>query len=482
MTADQRPAILIVDDREELLRFCSRVLGEDFDFAGVGSGADAQRLLKSRDDIAAVILDRDFSHADPAKLIGPPADVRNEGLHILRWLREERADLPALMVTGYREQRSAMEAAQMGTDYLAWSDIAADPHLLRAMLDKALHRGGEDAAQILERFRACGLVVESPRFAQMLCQLYRAIPGKAPLLILGETGTGKDHLASVIHMLSTDADRPYVNVNVSALTGTLIESELFGHARGAFTGAHRDFVGKLRHAHRGTLLLNEVAELSLDIQAKLLAVLEHKEVVPVGDVQAYPADFRLIAATCQDLRRRVEENRFRPDLFYRLAWHTVELPPLRERREDIPALVRRFLCDAGSSNGDCTVGIAREAMEYLSELPWPGNIRQLRAVIEAASALASYVITLTDVRASTARMGSLLSSAVADGGAQLAGSVTPEVMRHEESVFGALSLEEVKLRYFGYLLRKTGNNVPQAARLAGVAKATAYQWVERWRQ
>lgn len=489
MSKNVRTRILIIDDRDDLLRFCERVLGDEFEFRHVSSAGAARDVLTNRDaPVEAILLDRDFSKSDPSGLLAPVGDARNEGLYILRWLKREHAELPVLMVTGFREQAPAIEAADLGTDFLGWQDVIEDPKILRSRLVRILEtsRGPDDA--ILSRFREMGIVTSSPRLAVTLLALSRAATGTAPILLLGETGTGKDTLAYALHMLAGDLSRPYVAVNVAGLNPSLIESELFGHARGAFTGADRATIGKLRAANEGTLLLNEIGELTSEVQAKLLSALERDEVVPVGAVQAYPARFRLISATSRDLPDLVDRGRFRRDLYHRIAWHTIEVPPLRERREEIPHLIAAFL-RTGQRHVDGVRGITQEAVDYLCERPWPGNIRELKAVVEAAGTIATYVITLKDVREISSRRGGVEgpfpdtgASAGASAGASTSGAVAdaPPGHRCEEAVFGSLRYREVTARYFDYLFRKTGGRLPEIARLARISKTTAYEWRDRF--
>jgi DNA-binding NtrC family response regulator len=525
MSLVHRAKVLIIDDREDLLRFCTRSLGSSYEFSHVSSGRDAAAELAENPGVEAILLDRDFSRADPSALLGPAEDARNEGLHILRWLRASHPGIPVLMVTGYRDLHTAMEATDLGADFLAWQDLVEQPQILKARLERTLELQGRRPDGILMRFREMGMVSESPAFSRTLMALHQACAGNAPILLLGETGTGKDTLASAVHTLSGDASRPYVSVNVAALNPNLIESELFGYARGAYTGAGRMGVGKLRFADGGTLFLNEVAELPVDLQAKLLTALERNEVVPVGEVNSYPARFRLICATSRDIGLLVQEGRFRRDLYHRIAWHTIMIPPLRERREDIPALVRTFLREAGQTRQGIVLGIAKEALEHLGELSWEGNVRELRATLEAASATARAVITLQDVREVVRRNevlrrpacmpadaggpeverrlsacgpwldprsgvvvtpgtvvmpGITPSSSLAAAPEAGTAALSPVSADCETAAFGSLSFRDLTERYYRYLMRVTGGRLPEVARRAGIAKGTAYEWKNRF--
>ncbi|HVP14469.1 MAG TPA: sigma 54-interacting transcriptional regulator [Terriglobales bacterium] len=478
-TTDQ-PLVLVIDDREDLSRFCERSLGHAYAFRRVGGARAAAPVLRG-EDVAAVLLDRDFSHADPADLLGPKEDARDEGLAILRWLRREWPRVPVLMVTGYRDLQVALQAADLGADFLAWEDVSADPAVLEARLRRALECSGEQEGAVLARFRELGIVAESPPITRALLALHRAIPGRAPILLLGETGTGKDTLAYAAHALMGDPLRPYVGVNVASLNPGIIENELFGHVKGAYTGADRDSLGTIRSAHGGTLFLNEVGDLSADIQVKLLTVLERNEVVPIGGVRAEPAEFRLVTATSRELHAAVEGGTFRRDLYHRIAWHTIAIPPLRERREDIPALAQAFLRATPQHRQGVVFGIAREAMEYLVGLPWEGNIRELRGLVEAACAGARHVVTVGDVREIVRRHESLLAESGGAAAAQAPGpaGVGPRGCGEEE-IFGHASYDQLTAAYFEYLMRRTGGRLSEVADLADIAKTTAYEWRKRY--
>lgn len=237
MTSAPLPVILVVDDQEIMLQFCERILGQEYRFLRAVDGTAAQLVLDQRHDIAGVLLDRDFSHADSGRLLGPVADRRREGLHILRWLRHAKPHLAVVMVTGHRDQQAALEAAELGADYLVWDDVAADSQLLQARLRRALQADAGEAAEAVRAFQTCGVVGESLRLQRALVILHRVAFDANPILLLGETGTGKDTLAAAVHFLSLGHTQPFVQVNVGALAPSLIESELFGHERGAFTDA-----------------------------------------------------------------------------------------------------------------------------------------------------------------------------------------------------------------------------------------------------
>jgi two-component system response regulator HydG len=469
MTQDSKPFVLVVDDQENICHFCRRFLGDEFIFRNVRCWDEAQEVLAGDEQVAVVLLDRNFSRLDPSLLVGPVEEIRNEGIHILRRLKEQWPSLPVIMVTSHRESRSALEAARLEADYLAWEDVTADVEILASRLRRLIRRGGGLDAEVLARLRQFGVIGDSPALLSALETLVRALGTGAPILLLGPSGVGKDLLAYAAHGLSGDPSRPFVNVNVAAIPSSLMESELFGARRGAFTSADRDLVGKIRMSHGGTLFLNEIAELAPEAQSKLLTVIESGEVHPLGG-GAVKVDFRLVAATSADIRSLVNEGQFLPALYYRLAVHVVEVPPLAERREDIPILIGHFLQQTRESSGRQVSGITREAMDRLMQLPWDGNVRELKAVVEAAAAEAEYMITPRDVETvlRTRRLDASSFEAASPG------------VRAEEAVFEGVTFEELKARFFHYLYARAGGRIPEVARLAGISKATAYEWLKRY--
>ena len=219
------PTLLIIDDREDLFLFCRRILGDLGLFLHAPDTTSARETLAENPGIAVVLVDRDFSHADPSRLLSPKQEIRNEGMHILRWLGREHPSLPAIMVTGYREMSTAIEAADLGYDFLAWEEVTAHPEILRGRLQQILDRSGGREEEILARFRGAGVVVASAAFRRVLVQVHHALAGNAPILLLGETGTGKDTVAWAAHALSGDSTRPFVAVNVAA--GVSVSAERF---------------------------------------------------------------------------------------------------------------------------------------------------------------------------------------------------------------------------------------------------------------
>ena len=475
-----RLPVLVIDDRRDIFEFCERFLGELYVFRHLADGRDALASLRQA-PAAAVLLDRDFSQADPSRLVGPVADVRNEGLHILAALRAGHATLPVIMVTGLRDNVVAERAAELGSQFLAWEDVVRDPSLLAALLDAAIERTGADADDALLPFRERGLVVESPPMVAAVRRLARALADETPILLLGPTGSGKDRLARAVHDIGPLCRGPFVEVNAATLDPAQVNNELFGHVKGSYTDAKTDWKGLLASADGGTFFLNEVADLPLETQARLLSVLESREVRPLGSARMLPARFRLVSATSRDLHLLMAEGRFREDLWHRIAGHVVTLPSLRERPECIEVLAASFLAATAAVRAGRVRGFTREAFEYLRRQPWRGNVRSLQRVVEVAAAAAVHTVTVADLRAALLHVDALESTH-----APATPTMTPEAAPQpdaeraaaESLVFGGATMRELRHAYCLWLWRRTDWNMAAAARRAGVAKSTMCAWRE----
>jgi DNA-binding NtrC family response regulator len=314
-----------------------------------------------------------------------------DGLDVLQAARAQ-ADAPeVILLTAYAEWKSAKEAIRLGA--LDYFEKGQEPEELYRRIDKALasralRRENENLrAQLRERYGLPGLIAQSPAMHAVLDLVERVAPTDATVLIQGESGTGKEVIAKAVHHASPRAGRPFVAVNCGAVPETLLESELFGYVRGAFTGATVSKVGLFEEADGGTLFLDEIAEMPAALQVKLLRALQSGEVRRLGATQAATIDVRVLAATNGDLPTRIAQGSFREDLFYRLNVIQMVLPPLRDRREDIPALAEHFLARAAAKLGR-TLRLSPGALERLLRYPWPGNVRELENAIERAAILA----------------------------------------------------------------------------------------------
>jgi DNA-binding NtrC family response regulator len=370
--------ILIIDDEKPICVSCRRILQED--------GHDVEYANTARDgldkaiagDFALVLLD--------LKLPDLP------GMDVLERLKTERPEIVVIIITGYATIQTSIEAIKKGA--FNYVPKPFTPEELSVAVTKALeHRSIRSENEFLRlelsQLRKESLLLGRSRPMDAIRkQILRIAPTTFTVTVLGESGTGKELVAREIHNRSRRADRPFVAVDLSSLSAGLVESELFGHVRGAFTGASRDRPGYFVLADTGTLFLDEIANVSLELQGKLLRVLETRRVRPVGSEKELEVDVRLIAATNRDLHKLAEQGQFREDLYYRLNVIPLQMPPLRERTDDIPMLALHFLRQARESSGTKVEGFTTEAMARLVAYRWPGNVRELRNIVERLAATA----------------------------------------------------------------------------------------------
>jgi len=381
------------------------------------------------------------------------------GLELLRRLRERVADLPVIIMTGFGSVDSAVEAIATGAvDYVSKPMNVEE---IRATVRRVLRRHEEaEAAVPLGDTALPDVVGRTPAMVDVYKTIARVAPGPSTVLILGESGTGKELVARAIHQHSPRRDKAFVAVDCAALPESLLESELFGYVRGAFTGALRDTSGLFVESEGGTMFLDEIGDTTPALQAKLLRVLQERQVRPVGGTQWKSVDLRVIAATNRDLPDMVASGRFREDLYYRLKVVTILLPPLRERRDDIPLLVDHLVRRTARRLGKRVTGVSEEALALLGSYDWPGNVRELAHVLERSVTLAQHeVIGLDDLPLELRR------PAPADRADLLQGSPT---------------LEELKERYIRRVVEESGGNISRAAAILGVDRRSLYRMLRRY--
>jgi two-component system, NtrC family, response regulator AtoC len=369
--------ILIVEDDDLMRELMTKILaGEHYHIFQASSGEEALKLLQEQ-TIDLVLTD--------LRLTGM------NGLQLLTEVRTFDQEVVVIVMTAYASVETAVEAMRKGAyDYLTKPFINDE---IRVMLRRALnqrHLSRENRhlkRELRERYRFENIVGHSEAMEKVYRLIEKMSGISSNVLIVGETGTGKELVARAIHYNSERSDRPFVAVNCGALTESLLESELFGHLKGAFTGAVANQEGFFRKADKGTLFLDEISEVSHGLQVKLLRAIQEREVIPVGSREPLRFDVRLIAATNRLLEDEVKKGTFREDLFYRINVITIPLPPLRDRKEDVPLLVNHFLQKYAQRLGKPSVKILREAMQALVNYDWPGNVRELENMIERAVAL-----------------------------------------------------------------------------------------------
>jgi DNA-binding NtrC family response regulator len=396
------------------------------------------------------------------------SDVRMpqmSGLDLVRVVRERDPDIQLILITGHSSVRDAVEAIKLGAaDYV---EKPIDPHRLGRIVDSVLEkRDLQQRTRILEQrlqgtvaFR--GMIARSQVMLEAFSFIERLARYPTTVLITGESGTGKELVARALHDLSPVRDRPFVACNCTTLAPTLLESELFGYVRGAFTGADRDRKGLFEAAEGGTIFLDEIGELPLGTQVKLLRVLENREIKRVGSPTSVTIDIRVVAATNLPLTDMVANGTFRADLYYRLNVGAVHLPPLRERPEDIEALVRHFIEQHNRRLGCAVTSISPRTLQLLQAYPWPGNVREVANVVERAMVVAHGSVLLPEH----------LPPEVFDRGHRLpTGPATP----------ADLSLEAAEREQILRALQASGGKRVEAARLLGLSRRTLYRKLERY--
>jgi DNA-binding NtrC family response regulator len=364
-----RGTILLVEDRDPLRRLLARALADEgYEVAGAATGGEAVRLLGER-PFDLVLTDLKLP------------DI--SGLAVLAVAREKQPRVPVVVLTGYGTVGAAVEAMKLGAyDFLEKPLELPD---LARLVESAI--GGAEE-EVFQPAGAPAIVGRHPRLRAALRLLERVAPTETTVLLTGESGTGKELFARALHALSPRRRGPAVAVNCAAIPEALLENELFGHERGAFTGADRRQPGRFELAAGGTLLLDEIGELPSAIQGKVLRVLEERTFERVGGGRTLHADLRLVAATNRDLQRMVDGGAFRADLFFRLNVFPIELPPLRERQSDVPLLTRHLIADIARRHNLPAPRLSAAADDLLSAQPWPGNVRELANVLERAVILA----------------------------------------------------------------------------------------------
>ncbi len=370
--------ILIIDDekaqRDTLAGFLKK---RGHHVATAGSGTDGIRFVE-KNQVDTVLTD--FKMPDKT------------GLDVLKAVKAVNPMIEVVLMTAYGTIETAVEAMKAGAfDYLTKPIDLDELELLLARIQERLHLLSENErlkAQLADRCKLEGIIYQSLAMQEVVSTAARVAPSRASALIRGESGTGKEVIAKAIHFASQRADKSFVAVNCAALSDTLLESELFGHEKGSFTGADRQRIGRFEQAHGGTLFLDEIGDVPMSTQIKLLRVLQERKIERVGGGLSIDVDVRLVTATNRPLEKMISNGTFREDLFFRLNVVTIQLPPLRDRRDDIPLLLDRFLVRFSEENGRSGMQFSKEAFDLLMKYDFPGNVRELENIVEQSVVLA----------------------------------------------------------------------------------------------
>jgi two-component system, NtrC family, response regulator HydG len=451
-----KPRILIIDDEKLLAETIGEVLERrGYSCTVVHSGKAGCAKIDS-EDFGIILTD--------LRLI----DV--DGMTIVRKVRKEHPDTEIMVITGNGDERSAVEALKQGAaDYLT---KPLDMEELRAVVDKSAekvklsHDIRELRKQLDEKFGFEGVIGNNPKMNEIIKRLKAVAPTKASVFVLGENGTGKELVARALHVNSPRKSKPFVAMNCASLNENLLDDEMFGHEPGAFTGADKLRKGRFEYANGGTLFLDEIGDMPLSLQAKLLRVLENGEVSRIGSNDVIRVDVRIVAATNKNMENLIKEGKFRQDLFQRLRVSTIVIPPLRERKEDLPLLTARFLKELSQQHAKKVVAVSDEIRKAFVSYDWPGNVRELRNQLE------SMVIFDVD--------GVLGVDDLQEGDPlkQISGSGSP--VSGSDHLIGR-PLAEVDRYYIERALDLTKGNRVEAAKLLGIAERTLYRDMQAWK-
>ncbi len=451
--------VLIVDDDEPHAQAVAESLERvGYECATANSGESGATLIES-ENYDVVVTDLRMDNVD--------------GLAILRKTKEELPDAEVILLTGHASVQSALAAGQAGASMYLTKPL--DINELRQAVDKAstrtrlIRRNAELNRWLDEKFGFEGVIGTSPAMNKIIDQLKNVAPTGSTVLIQGESGTGKELVARALHQNSERKSKPFVPLNISALPDSILESELFGHEAGAFTGAVGRRIGKFEYANGGTLFLDEVGEMPVDTQIKLLRVLEDRKLTRVGANEEMNVNVRLVAATNADLEESVKSGKFREDLYYRLKVVSIYLPPLRERRVDIPLLIDHFRQQLSESYGRDVPGVSRAARQALMMCDWPGNIRQLRNTIERMIVVdTDGLLDVDDLPDEIAPAGT-----ETDDGDAFAGILGADALVGKP-------LTDVEKYYIRRALELTNGKREEAAAMLGIGERTLYRKIKEF--
>ncbi|NPD82057.1 sigma-54-dependent Fis family transcriptional regulator [Prevotella sp. PINT] len=431
--------ILIIDDDSAIRASLSLMLKRSHhQTITAASPKEAMEIVRER-DLRLIMMDMNFSYATSG----------DEGLTLLKQVKLFRPHVPVILMTAWGSIDLAVKGMQAGAfDFITkpWNNVVLMQRIETA-LEMSAMTAGKEKENAEEDFDRSFIIGESRGLMEAIETARRISKTNAAVLITGESGTGKELIAELIHRNSRRKDSPFVKVNLGGVSQSLFESEMFGHKKGAFTDAVNDRKGRFEMADGGTIFLDEIGELDLSCQVKLLRVLQEQQFEPLGDSRTRQVDIRIVSATNADLAQMVNDKSFREDLFYRINLITIHLPPLRERREDIPLLVRHFAADAAKRNGIAPAEFPEETMQRFAALPYPGNIRELKNLVERVVLVGESVlddITLTSL---------------------------PEQ---------STGLHDMERQAVETALRKCEGNISQAAELLGISRPALYRRMEKY--
>lgn len=434
----QNHSVLVVDDEKNILKVVSATLKQN-DYEVETARSSEEAIEKFNQNVFDLII-------TDLKLPG------KTGIDLLEYVKARDADVPVIMITAFGTIENAIEAMKKGAFNYLTKPINPDELLsvMKEAIEKyELRRENISLkSELRQKHTFSNIIGKSPAMQDVFDLIRTVSKTQSNVLIIGESGTGKELVARAVHYNSNRADKPFVTIDCAAIPSEIMESELFGHERGAFTGASERKIGLLEHAHNGTIFLDEIGELDINLQKKLLRFIQEREILRVGGVSRIKLNVRIIAATNKDLEQEVRERRFREDLFYRLNVITIKMPPLRERRDDIPLLANHFVEKLNQIEGKLIQGFEDTALEALLAYDWPGNVRELENVVEMAYILCPNITI--NPKYLPARLL----------------NVTPE----HQHISDHMNLLETEKRLIFRALTKTSWNQSKAAEILGISR------------
>lgn len=443
---DKGYRVLVVDDDDEMCRLLFDVLkGEGFSVTTMRNSLEAAKFLK-KEDFDVIVTD--------LKMKGL------KGLDLLEETNKVAPLTPVIIITAFGTIESAIQAMKLGAyDYIT-KPFQMDEFVLivkKALENRLLKKEVVRLRKEVEsRYDFHHLIGKSPSMLKIYDLIERISDTSSNVLITGESGTGKELAGKAIHYSGARKENSFVAINCAAIPETLLESELFGYKKGAFTDARSDKKGLIFEAHEGTLFLDEITEMPITLQAKLLRVIEEREVRPLGDTASYPIDVRIISTSNRDMELSIKQGKFREDLYYRLKVIDIEMPPLRKRREDIPLLIQKFIARFSAEFKKNISGISEEALRLLLNYSWPGNVRELENIIQRAITLSRHEVILPE---------------------DLPASILPKTDDQllEKAVGEKLTLDQLEKEYIRRVLIEAEGNKSKAADLLGLDRKTLYR-------
>lgn len=444
--------ILIIDDDSAIRTSLSLLLKHaGYEVKAVSMPKEAMEVVRNHTP-RLILMDMNFSLSTDGV----------EGLTLLKQVKLFLPEVPVILMTAWGSIELAVQGMQAGAfDFITkpWQNILLMQRIETAL--KLTEKKEEEATVEENGFDRTGIIGKSKALTEILKTVQRIAPTTAPVLIMGESGTGKELIAEAIHRNSQRCRKPFVKVNLGGISQSLFESEMFGHKKGAFTDAATDRIGRFEMADKGTIFLDELGELDLSCQVKMLRVLQEQTFEVLGDSRPRKVDVRVVCATNANLAARVQEKTFREDLFYRVNLITIHLPALRERREDIPLLVRHFATQLCSRNELTPVSISDGAMDYLESLPYPGNIRELKNLVERTLLMSNKsMLDVSDFKAQYHPMETSVNAAA-------------------QSLQG-YTLEEMEKQAILQALEQYGHNLSQVAQALGITRQSLYRRMEKF--